>query len=114
MDKVIIEKLTSRPNYLKDHNLKYLEFKALSANRVGKLREIIESLPEGKQKALGREITDWLHQSFTEILKDYDGLQEGSQLRNTLEDAIGSLIFKEKEIELLTQTINDLRRRSSN
>jgi len=112
MDKVTLEKLSKRPNFLKDHNLKYLEFKALSQNRVGKLREIIESLPEGKQRALGREIVEWINTGFTEILKDYDGLQEGSHLRNALEDVTASLIFKEKEVELLTQIVNDLRRRS--
>ena len=99
MDKVIIEKVSTRPNFLKDHNLKYLEFAALCPNRLGKLREIVESLPQGKQRALAGEILEWLNVSFAEILKDYEGLQEGSQLRNTLEDAIGSLIVKEKEIE---------------
>jgi len=100
MDKVIIHKVTTRPNYLKDHNLKYLEFKALCPNRLGKLREIIESLPEGKQRATATEIITWLHESFTEVLKDYDGLQEGSELRNTLEDAIQWIQAKDREIAI--------------
>jgi len=100
MDKVIIEKLTTRPNYLKDHNLKYLEFKALVPNKVGKLAEIVESLPEGNQKATAKEIITWLQEAFAEVLKDYDGLQEGSELRNTLEDAIQWISAKDREIAI--------------
>ena len=117
VDKVIIEKVSTRPNFLKDHNIKYLEFTALIPNRVAMLREIAQSLPEGKRKASLTEITEYFNEVFTEVLKDYEGLQEGSQLRNTLNNAIGSLIAKEKEIKVLTEIIqirHDNRRGSTN
>jgi hypothetical protein len=107
MDKVIIEKLITRKNFMKDHNLKYLEFTALVPNKLDMLREIAESLPEGKRKASMKEIIVWFNDAFTEVLKDYEGLQEGSQLRNTLEDAIGSLIAKENEIQMWTDIIKN-------
>jgi len=117
MDKVIIEKVSKREKFMQDHNLKYLEFTVVVPNKLNMLREIAESLPDGKRKASMKEIITWLNEAFTEILKDYEGLQDGSQLRNTLEDAIGSLIAKEKEIKNLTEIIqirHDNRRGSTN
>lgn len=107
MDKVIIEKVSKRENFLKDHNLKYLEFTALLPNKLAMLQEVAESLPEGKRKASTKEIIRWLHEAFTEILKDYEGLQEGSNLRTSLEDAIGSLLAKENEIKMLTDILKN-------
>lgn len=116
MDKVIIRKLTARPNYLKDHNFKYLALQASIPERLGKLREIVESLPNGERKAQGRLIVDSIHADFQEIVKDYEALQEGSQCRNVLEDLAGYVDGKEKEcaamIELnqkLTKRLNDNR-----
>lgn len=106
MDKVIIEKVSTREKFMVDHNLKYLEFEASVPNRLNMLREIAMSLPEGKRKAAMNEIIIYFETAFTEILKDFEGLQEGSKLRNTLEDAIGSLIAKEREIKLLTDIIS--------
>jgi hypothetical protein len=91
MDKVIVEKVYNRENFMKNHELKYIEFKALVPNRLGKLQEIVESLPEGKQRATATEIIAWIHTSFQEVLKDYDALHEGSQLRNLLDDYVLSI-----------------------
>jgi len=70
MDKLIIEKVSKRENFLKDHNLKYIELEALFPNRVGKLREIVESLPNGERKAIAGEIITWINTVFEEVLKD--------------------------------------------
>jgi len=96
--------------------LKYLELQASVPENLGKLREIVESLPSGERKAQGRQIIDSLHTVFQEIVKDYEALQEGSQCRNVLEDLAGYIDGKEKEcaamLELnqkLTQRLNDKR-----
>jgi len=94
-DKVIIEKLSKRENFLKDHNSKYLALEALSGNRVGKLREIVESLPNGERKAIATEIIDWIDETLREVVKDWHGLQEGSKLRNALDDAVQSLRYED-------------------
>jgi hypothetical protein len=101
MDKVIIEKLSNRENFLKDHNDKYLALEALLPNRVGKLREIVESLPNGERKALATEIIDWVHSVCQEVLKDWHGLQEGSKLRNALDDAVQSLRYEDHYAECM-------------
>jgi len=105
MDAKIIERVSTRKNFLIDHNMKYLEFEASIPNNLNMLREIANSLPEGKRRASMNEIISYLHLAFTEVLKDFEGLQEGSRLRNTLEDAFGSLIAKEKEIEMWTDIV---------
>ena len=110
MDAKLIDKVSQRPGFQIDHKLKYLEFTGLVPNKLGLLKEIAESLPEGKRKASIREIINYFENAFTEILKDYEGLQEGSQLRNVLEDAFGSLIAKEKEIQMLTDIIKNRRK----
>jgi len=56
MDKVTFHQLTTRPNYLKDHNLKYLEFTATIPANLSILKEIAESLPQGKRKEQINEI----------------------------------------------------------
>lgn len=91
MDKIIVEKVALRDKFLIDHRLKYLELEALFPNKAGKLREIIESLPNGERKATAREILRWFHEMFQEVLKDYHALHEGSQLRNVLEDYVASI-----------------------
>jgi hypothetical protein len=116
-DKILIEKASTRSSFGIDHNLKYLDFEGTVPNKLAMLREIAESLPEGKRKAVMKEIIEYFHAAFTEVLKDWHGLQEGSKLRNVVDDCVGSLIFKEKEIEILTEIItkmnNDKRRGST-
>jgi hypothetical protein len=97
MDKIQIRQLIQRPNYLKDHNLKYIDLGATIVSALAKLREIVESLPQGERKALGRDCIDTIHTSYKEIAKDYDALQEGSACRNLLEDLAGTIESKEKE-----------------
>lgn len=108
MDKVTLQKLKNRPNVLKDHNLKYIEFKAMIPVRLGKLREIIESLPNGERRALATEIITYIHTSFQEVLKDYDALQEGSHARNLISDLVGYIELKDKEAETMTELANKL------
>ena len=91
MDKELVEIVSRRKNFIKDHSLKYLEFEGMVPNRLGKLREIVESLPNGKQKATAIEIIDWVHSNFQEVVKDWQALQEGSKLRNVLEDYVGQI-----------------------
>jgi hypothetical protein len=81
------------------------------------LREIANSIPDGKRKAAMNEIIEYFHAAFTEVLKDWHGLQEASRLRNIFDDVIGSLVAKEKEIKDLTEIIqirHDNRRGSTN
>ena len=117
MDKVIIEKVSQRSSFGIDHNLKYLDFEGSVPNKLNALREIANSLPDGKRKATMNEIIEYFNASFTEVLKDWHGLQEASRLRNIVDDAIGSLVAKEKEIKDLTEIIqirHDNRRGSTN
>jgi hypothetical protein len=90
MDSKIVKMISDRPDFLKDNQLKYLEFEALVPNRLGKLREIVESLPQGKQKASAVEIIDWIHESFQRVVNDWACLQEGSKLRNILADHVAT------------------------
>ena len=108
VDKTLIEKLSTRSSFGIDHNLKYLDFEGTVPNKLAMLQEIAESLPEGKRKASMKEIINYFQSSFQEVIKDFAGLQEGSRLRNTLEDAFGSLIAKEKEIETLTEIVTKM------
>jgi len=91
MDKKIVDMVSQRKDFLKDHSLKYLEFEALVPNKLGFLREIAESLPDGKRKASMIEIIEWIHKSFQEVLNDYQCLQEGSKLRNVLADHVATI-----------------------
>lgn len=120
MDKVIIRQLIQRPNYLKDHNMKYLELQTTITSSLARLREIVESLPQGERKASGRQCIETIHTVFQEVVKDYDALQEGSACRNLLEDLAGIVERKEEEciqyLELsvnLTRKLNDKRRGST-
>ena len=108
MDDKLIDRVTTRKNFLKDHSMKYLDFEGTVPNKLAMLQEIAESLPEGKRKASMKEIINYFQSSFQEVIKDFAGLQEGSRLRNTLEDAFGSLIAKEKEIETLTEIVTKM------
>ncbi len=108
MDKVTVSKLMNRPNYLKDHNLKYLEMSSQLSNTLGKLREIAESLPNGSRKETMINAIAFIHNTFQEVLKDYDALQEGSVCRNALEDVVGMIKSKEREITLMTEIINKI------
>lgn len=114
MDKVTLHQLTTRPNFLKDHNLKYLEFTATMPANLSILREIGESLPQGKRKDQINEIITYLHNSWQEVLKDYNALQEGSAARNLIEDMAGSLAAKENEIKALTELSQNLTQRLKN
>lgn len=114
MDKVTLHKLTTRPNFLKDHNLKYLEFTATVPANLTLLKEIAESLPHGKRKAQVTEIITYFHNAWQEVLKDYEALQEGSIARNTIEDLAGSLAMKENEIKTLTELSLNLTKRLKN
>jgi hypothetical protein len=108
MDKVTLHQLTTRPNFLKDHNLKYLEFSVTIPENIGTLRAIVESLPQGNRKSQGNEILTNLYNYFTEVAKDYNALQEGSAARNLIEDMAGSLATKENEIKALTDLSQSL------
>ena len=90
MDKVIAEKVSRRETFMRDHRLKYLEFEALVPNKLARLREAIEALPNGENKSVSREIIFWIRDQFQEVLKDYHALQEGSQLRNVLDDHVAT------------------------
>ena len=105
MDKSLIERASTRSSFGIDHNLKYLHFEGTIPNNLNMLREIANSLPEGKRKASMNEIIAYLNTAWTEVLKDWHGLQEGSKLRNVVDDLAGSLIFKEKEIAMLTEIV---------
>jgi len=105
MDAKLIDRIATRKTFLIDHNMKYLEFTASIPNNLNMLREIANSLPEGKRRASMTQIIEYINNAFTEVLKDFEGLQEGSHLRNALEDAIGSLVAKEKEIEMWTNIV---------
>jgi hypothetical protein len=111
MDNVKLQKLVGRPNFLKDHNFKYLEFSVTITERLAILREIGESLPQGKRKASVTEIINYIQTTFNEVLKDYHALQEGSAARNEIEDMAASLIFKEREIAHLTDINKKLTQR---
>lgn len=91
MDNKIVDMITERPDFAKDNSLKYLEFEGLVPNRLGKLLEIVETLPHGKNKAIAIEIIDWIHKSFQEVVNDYKCLQEGSKLRNILADHVATI-----------------------
>jgi hypothetical protein len=108
MDKVTLHKLKNRPNILKDHNLKYLEFKVTIPMRVGKLREIVQSLPHGDRRTQGIEIIDYILESFNEVSKDYDALQEGSQARNLISDMVGYIELKDAEARTMIDLVNSL------
>lgn len=111
MDSVTFHKLTTRPNFLKDHNFKYIEFTATIDKNLSILREIAESLPEGKRRGNMTEIIAYLQKSWQEVLKDYSALQEGSAARNLIEDLTGTLISKESEIKALTDLSQKLTQR---
>lgn len=91
MDNKIVDMISERPDFVKDNSLKYLEFEGLVPNRLGKLLEIVETLPQGKNKATAIEIIDWIHKSFQEVVNDYKCLQEGSKLRNILADHVANI-----------------------
>jgi len=114
MDKVQIRKLITRPNYLKDHNGKYLALEATISRDLAQLREIVESLPQGERKALGRLSIDSIHTVFTEIVKDYDALQEGSACRNLLEDLAGTIERKENECAQMLELTQNLTQKLKN
>lgn len=111
MDKVTLHKLMTRPNYLKDHNLKYLELQTTITSALGKLREIVESLPNGERKATGRACIETIHTVFSEVVKDYDALQEGSACRNLLEYLAGTVSAKEQECQKLLELSQNLTKR---
>ena len=111
MDKKIVDMVSQRKDFLKDHSLKYLEFEALVPNKLGFLREIAESLPDGKRRGNMTEIIAYLQNSWQEVLKDYSALQEGSAARNLIEDLTGTLISKESEIKALTDLSQKLTQR---
>ena len=90
MDSKIVQMISERPDFLKDNQLKYLEFEGLVPNRLGKLLEIVESMPQGKQKATAIEIIDWVHESFQQVVNDWACLQEGSKLRNILAEHVAN------------------------
>lgn len=98
----------NKKDWSKDHKLKYIALQHTFAERVGKLREIIESLPQGKQKATATQIIDWLLLIFQDIMKDAKGLEEGSELRNIVANMTGYVSFKEQEANDYLEVIKSL------